>query len=413
MKKPPKVVVILMVLTVAVGSGTAFYYYKNSQAKANVTPAYTTVTVTQKDVKVALAEDGKADMTVWNLKFSGSGILQELYAQEGQVVHKGDVLARLDTTNLENQVKQAEANYNSAVAKYQRLSEGPSAVDIQAKQVAVDNAEKNLKVEQAAYDYKIAFLNDGKTTAGDILAEEIKLEAAKAQLETAKAQLAQLTPPDQYDLTAAKETVNQMAASLAVAEQNLAEATLAAPNDGLIMAVNGNIGELITSSTSGSVSSASSGFIALADNRNVKVLANVIEDDIGKISLGQDVEVTLNALQDQTFTGKVTSISPNPVIDQSGIVTYAVTAVLASPEKTLKSGMTGSVSFISQQVKGALTVPVESVVRVNGVPSVNIRNSDGDTQYVPVKTGLTDGKIVEVKDGLKAGEKVLVKILKK
>ena len=104
----------------------------------------------------------------------------------------------------------------------------------------------------------------------------------------------------------------------------------------------------------------------------------------------------------------------NPVIDASGIVTYEVTASLANPDNILKSGMTGNVAFISQQVKGALTIPVEAVVRVKGVPSVEVQNSDGSSQYDPVKTGLTDGKIVEVKDGLKGGDKVLItKIIKK
>ena len=413
MRKPPKSLVISVILILLLGSGT-IVYYKNSQAKAKVTPAYTTVTVIKKDVKLALSADGKADLTVRNLKFSGSGILKELFVQEGQTVHKGDVLARLDASNLENQVKQAEANYNAAVAKYQRLLEGPSAVDIQAKQVLVASAEENLKVEQAVYDYKLKSLNDeslnnGKTTDGDILAEEIKLKAAKAQLETAKAQLAQLTPPDQYDLAAAKETVNQMAASLAIAQKNLEDTSLVAPADGLVMAVNGSVGELISSTASGSDSSTGIGFIVLADNQNIKAIANVIEDDIGKITLGQDVEVSFNALQDTTFIGKVTSISPNPVIDASGIVTYEVSAILVNPENTLKSGMTGSVSFIAQQAKGVLTIPVEAVGRVNGAPSVEVQHPDGTSGYVPVKTGLTDGKIVEVKNGLNGGDKVLLR----
>lgn len=413
MRKPPKSIMISVILIVLLGSGT-IYYYKSSQAKANVTPTFTTVTVVKKDVKIALSADSKADSPVRNLKFSGNGLLEDLFVQEGQEVHKGDVLARLDSSNLENQVKQAEANYNVAVAKYQRILEGPSDVDLQAKKVLVASAEENLKVEQAVYDYKLKSLNDvssnnGKTTDGDILAEEIKLKAAKAQMETAKAQLAQLTPPNQYDLAAAQETVNQLAASLAIARKNLTDTSLIAPADGLVMAVNGDVGELITSTVSGNDSSSGTGFIVLADNQTIKVIANVIEDDIGKITLGQEVEVSFNAQQDTTFTGKVTSISPNPVIDQSGIVTYEVSASLANPENTIRSGMTGSVSFISRQVKGVLTIPVEAVVRVNGSPSVEVQHPDGTIGSVTVKTGLTDGKIVEVKSGLNGGDKVLIK----
>ena len=400
MRKPPKILVTLVILIVTLGSGTGIYYYKNQQAMAKVIPTYTVIPVAKKDVKVALSADGKADFAVRNLKFSGNGILKELFVQSGQEINKGDILASLDSTNLVNQVKQAEANYNAAVAKYQRLLEGTSEVERQAKQVAVDSAERNLKVAQASYDYKVKSLNDGKTTEGDILSEELKLEAAKAQLASTKAQLALLTPPNQYDLASAKETVNQFAASLAITKKNLEESTLVAPASGIVIAVNGNVGELI--------SSAGSGFIILADNQNATVLANIIEDDIGKIVLGQDAEVNFIAMQEKTFTGKVFSISSNPVIDQSGIVTYGVTVALTNTDSAVKNGMTGGISFISKQVKGVLTIPVEAVVRVNGVPSVNLQNSDGSNQFVPVKTGLTDGKIAEVKDGLKIGDNVLI-----
>src|SRR5665648_1085480 len=98
--------------------------------------------------------------------------------------------------------------------------------------------------------------------------------------------------------------------------------SLFAPSYVLCMSLIGSLGVLITSAVSGSDASAGTGFIVLADNQTIKIIANVIEDDIGKITLGQEVEVGFNAQQDTTFTGKVTSISPNPVIDPSGIVTY-------------------------------------------------------------------------------------------
>ena len=76
--------------------------------------------------------------------------------------------------------------------------------------------------------------------------------------------------------------------------------------------------------------------------------------------------------------------------------------------------MTAIVAFIAQQVKGVVTIPVEAVVRANGAPSVELQASDGSAGWVKVKTGLTDGKIVEIKEGLKAGDKVLIrKIIKK
>lgn len=407
-----KLTVLVMVVTLA-GAGS-WYYLREQMAQTPVTTASTVIAAQKKDVKISLSADGKANYPVTNLKFNGSGIVEEISIQEGQRVKKGDVLARLSVKNLENQAKQAEANYNSAVAKYQKLIAGPSDVERQAKQIAVDNAEKNMRVQQATYDYKVSLMNngktsltnDGKTTEGDILAEELKLEGAIAQLENAKAQLALLIPADSYDLTTASETIKQMEAALAIARNNLQEATLTSPTDGMVLSLDGKAGELVTSTNTP--------FIVLANGNEVTVDSYLIEDDIGKISVGQVAEVVFTSLPDKTYEGMVSAISPNPIIDQSGIVTYKASIILNVPDENIKNGMTASVAFISQQVKGVVTIPVEAVVRANGAPSVELQAADGSEGWMKVKTGLTDGKIVEIKEGLKVGDKVLIrKIIKK
>ena len=391
----------ILVMVLALVSGGSWYYLREQKALAPV-DAPSTVSVAQmKDIKIALSAEGKADYPVTNLKFNGNGIVEEISVQEGQKVKKGDVLARLEVKNLENQVKQAEANYNSAVAKYKKLIAGPSDVERQAKQIAVKNAEENLRVQQALYDYKASLINDGKTTEGDILAEELKLQGAVAQLENAKAQLALLVPADSFDRTTANETVKQMEAALAIARNNRQEATLTSPTDGMVLSSNGKAGELATSTNTP--------FIVIASGNEVTVNSFLIEDDIGKISIGQVAEVIFTSLPDKTYEGKVNSISPNPVIDQSGIVTYKASVTLNAPDENIKNGMTASMAFIAQQAKGVVTVPVEAVVRKNGESSIEVQSTDGSTAQVKVKTGLTDGKIVEIIEGLKAGDKVLIR----
>jgi len=391
----------ILVIVLALAGGGTWYYLREQKAQATVDTASTVIAAQMKDVKISLSADGKADYLVTNLKFSGNGVLEEVLVREGQLVRKGDALAQLDVKNLENQVKQAEANYNSAVAKYQKLAAGPSQVERQVKQIAVDNAEKNLRVQQASYDYKVFLMSEGKTTEGDILAEELKLEGAIAQLENAKAQVALLVLADPYDLATASETIKQMEAAQAIARNNLQEATLTSPTDGMVLSINGKAGEL--------VSSTNTPFIVLANGNEVPVDSYLIEDDIGKITVGQAAEVVFTSLPDKTYEGKVSSISPNAVIDQSGIVTYKASVTLNAPDENIKNGMTASVAFIAQQVKGVVTVPVETVVRANGAPSVEVQSPDGSVGWVKVKTGLTDGKIVEIKEGLKAGDKVLIR----
>lgn len=401
MKTPSnKIIALIFVAVLGTGIGATLYYQKSKEAVQSI-PTITPVAAVKKDISISLGADGKVDYSLTNLKFSSSGILKEIFIEEGQTIRQGDILARLDQANLENLVKQAEANYNSALAKYQKLLSGPSSAEYASKKVSVDNAANNLKVQQVAYDYKVSLYQEDRFSETELLSEELKLEGAKAQLTTAQSQLELLMTADPYDLASAKETVNQMGASLAISRKNLADATLVAPMDGVVFAVNGKVGEFISSS--------GLNFVVLADSGRVTVTANVIEDDISKITVGQDVDVEFTAFLDQKMRGKVTSILPNPVADQSGIVTYEVVVTLTTPDPSIKNGMTAGVEFISQQVKDVVTIPVEAVTRVDGAPTVEVQNPDGTSQLVKVKTGLTDGKIVEIKEGIQAGIKVLIR----
>lgn len=401
MKKSSLRIIGVVLALLILGSAGWFYYDRSQQAALDITEEITVVTAITKDVNISLAADGKAVSQLTNLKFPTNGVLKEIFVEEGQQIKAGDTLARLATENLQNQVLLATANYNSALAKYDKLVAGPSSAEIQIKQLAVTNAENNLRIEQEAYDYKLELYDEYRITLSDLLVEESKLEGAKAQLDNAKAQLDLLLHNDQYDLDAAAEAVNQTKASLAIAENNLRDATLVTPQAGVIYSINGEIGEYLTT--------AGTGFIILANENKMTVNAYLIEDDIGKIKAGQLAEVTFTSLQDQVYEGKVVQINPNPIVDQSGIVSYEVSVALNKPDPAIKSGMTATISFIAQQAKDVVTIPVQAVTRIDGAPSVEVQNPDGSNQYVKVKTGLTDGSIVEIKEGLKNGDKVLIR----
>jgi len=125
--------------------------------------------------------------------------------------------------------------------------------------------------------------------------------------------------------------------------------------------------------------------------------------------IGQTVEVEFIALPDVLYSGIVTAISPNPTIDQTGIVTYQVSMALDQPDETIKNGMTAEINFISQQAKDVLTAPVEAIKRTDGVSKVEVDKGNGLTEFVEVKTGLTDGRTVEIKTGLQEGDQVLIR----
>lgn len=403
-----KTAIVVAVVTLFVLTGVYIYKSINADAVSNVEQTKS-VTASRKDIKIAISSDGKASYPVFNVNFKASGIVKEIYVKEGQKINAGDKLAKLDTLNLEYQLQQATANYNSALAKYNKVKSGPSSVEVNAKQIAVDNAKNALAISQESYDFKLQQFNDAKLSESELLAEKSKLESSKAQKSSADAQLRITKYTDSNDLTVAKEAVNQTKAALDIAKNNISESIIVSPSSGIILSINGKSGEAVSSSGTSQTQGESQGFITIANIDNITVESSVLEDDINIIKLNQPVEVNFNALQDETFTGAVTLISSNPIIDQSGIVTYKVYITIEKGNENIKLGMTAGLSFIIEQVKNVVIAPNEAIKRIDGASSVEILNSDGTSNFKKIETGLTDGINVEIKTGLKVGDKILIR----
>jgi len=413
LKKKKSRIIAIALISLLVLSGVYIYKSINVDATNNVKETKT-VTVLKKDIKIAISADGKASYPIFNVNFKTNGIVEDIYIKEGQKINAGEKLAKLDTKNLEYQVQQATANYNSSLAKYNKVKSGPSSVEVYAKQIAVNNAKNALIISQESYDYKLQQFNEAKLSEIEIITEKSKLESAKAQISSTEAQLKITNYTDSNDLTVAKEAVNQTKAALDIAKNNISESIITSPSSGVILSINGKAGEAVSSSGTSQTQGGVEGFITLANTNNVTVEASILEDDINRIKLNQPVEVIFNALQDDMFTGKVTLISLNPVIDQSGIVTYKVFITIEKGNENIKLGMTAGLSFIIEQVKNVVTAPNVAIKRIDGSASVEILKSDGTSNWQKIETGLTDGTNVEIKTGLKEGDKILIrKVVKK
>lgn len=409
-KKKKSRITAIAVVIVALFVFTGVYVYKSINADAVSDEEQTkTVTVSKKDIKIAISSDGKSSYPVFNANFKTNGIVKEIYVKEGQKINAGEKLAKLDTQNLEYQLQQATANYNSALAKYNKVKSGPSSVEVNAKQIAVTNAKNALAISQESYDFKLQQFNDGKVSEIEVLTEKSKLESAKAQISTTDAQLKIIKYTDSNDLTVASEAVNQTKAALDIAKNNVSESIIISPSSGIILSINGKTGEVVSTSGTSQTQGEAQGFIVIANMDSITVESSVLEDDINVIKLKQSVEVNFNALQDETFTGVVTLISSNPIIDQSGIVTYKVYITIEKGNENIKLGMTAGLSFIIQQVKNVVIAPNEAIKRIDGVSSVEILKSDGTSNFKKIETGLTDGINVEIKSGLKEGDKILIR----
>ena len=162
----------------------------------------------------------------------------------------------------------------------------------------------------------------------------------------------------------------------------------------------------------------------MADTSTKQILAKVDETDIGKIKLGQDATFTVDAFNDQTFTAHVSKIAKTDTgntWDTNGssstssssnssasVIYYYVTLDVDDPDDVLKLGMTARVDITTSQKDDALVVPI-AALKTNDSGSYVIRvDANGQTEQVPVTTGIYSDEYVEILSGLTQGDKVSI-----
>ncbi len=232
-----------------------------------------------------------------------SGILERIYVDFNSVVKKGQLLAELDRSNLNEQLKTAQAS--------------------------VSNAQSNLTLAQQQYD-RIKVLYDNKAATLEAYESAVNsLNLAKNQLKTAQSELSR-------------------------AQTNLSYATIYSPIDGVVMNKAVEEGQTVAASFNTPTL-----FTIANDLTKMQVEAKVDEADIGEVKAGQPVIFTVDAFPDDVFTGTVKEVRINPTVT-ANVVTYTVIIDAPNPESKLFPGMTASVTITTKKESG-ICIPMTAL----------------------------------------------------
>lgn len=414
-----RILTFAVILIVLAGVGTAAYLRFAARPAAAASANLPTATVQRGTLVATVNAAGNVNAAQdVVLNFQQSGTVQKIDVQVGDTVKAGQVLAELDTANLTLQLKNAQVNLKiaqdklaqtkapatadsvanaraqvqsaqagvvSAQAAYKAAmqSSGTSNSQLAGVAAALDKAQAALGQAQAAYDkvasrpdvamtsqaltlqsatddYNVAKANFDTLAATNGSDTASKVAAAKSQLQQTESQLAQaknnldtlLVGPDATALDIAQSAVDQAQIAEQQAELNLKQAQIAAPFDGVVTAVNIAPGQ--NASTSGQ------GAIQLADLNHLEIVVNLAETDVNRVKVGEDAQITLDALPNAALQGKVIQIAPAGVLTQ-GVVNYPVTIQLTDPSRGVKTGMTANLNIIVQQRDNVLMAPNRAV----------------------------------------------------
>ncbi len=406
---------LMVILSVIAFFSFAFVAYniwfKKTDAQRGETQ---TVKVVRGDITPTLAVTGIVEsQNKVTLNFEVSGKLTEVKVKVGDKVKVGQVLARIDDKNLKRQVAIARANLYSANAKLSQLKAGTSSEDIKVQEVSVNNALKELNKAKSDLD---KLQHNSSATKEEIRAAQDKVDYAQGQYDLAVAQLeAKKAGSSSYDIDIQEALVIQAKENYEEALDNLAKATLVSPIAGTVLAVNASVGEQVSAGSQASVSSAatsasssSNDFIVIADLENLQVKASVDQVDIPKVAKGQSVSISLDALPDKEFKGKVIFVDPNPLSSQD-VITYNIIVSIEKPDPKIQLGMTANLKIDLGRRENVLVVPNLALRSVEGQKVVS-KLIDGTPTDIPVEVGLSDDDNTEITSGLLEGDEIVISL---
>ena len=350
------------------------------------------------DLARTVVATGKIEPTTKvEIKSKASGIIQKLPVNVGDIVHQGQIICELDQNALLPRVRQAraslsmaQASLKSAQADYERNKVEASGPDIpflkrdmeRARQIFNDGIISQNTRDDAEKNYEIAVNRQQQAI--------VNLGAAKASIAKAEAQ------------------IEQSRASLEQVEEDLRNATIVSPIDGVVLSRDREVGDAVSSILV--VGSGATLVMTIGDLREVYVKGKVDESDIGKVYLGQPARIKVESFKDRNFPGKVTKISPMGV-EKDNVTTFEVRVSISNESRNLLATMTANAEILLEERKGVLAVPEGAIVYKKDksteveVPDASIKSGK---RRVSVSTGVSNGSKMEILKGLSEGQQVVL-----
>ncbi len=366
-------------LIIAVTVGLIIVFFALSRCGRSSAGQFQTATVTRGPITQAVTATGTLNPVV-NVQVGSqvSGNIQKLFADFNSKVKAGDVVAQIDPVLFQATVTQAEGDLANA-------------------QAALELAKVNATRIQELF---------------------AKKNSAQADVDQATANLHQ-----------AEANVKIKQGALDKAKADLDHCTIKSPVDGEVISRSVDVGQTVAASLQAPVI-----FAIANDLTKMQIDANVAEADVGVVEVNQDVDFTVDAFPTRTFHGKVVQVRNAPITVQN-VVTYDTVIGVSNPDLKLKPGMTANVSVKIAHRDDALQIknaalryrPADATpaaARVAASPSPGGARPGGGrerrgserTVYVfsgnrpqptQIKTGISDGIVTEVMEGLKEGDRVV------
>ncbi len=326
---------------------------------------YSTAPVEKQNISTSITATGTIEpVTEVEVGTQVSGIIDRIYVDYNSEVHRGQVIAELDKTNLLSKLASAQSN--------------------------LSNAQSSLNYQSANYKRYKTLYEKGLVSANDYENAKLNYEQAVQQVRVQQ------------------QNVQE-------AQTNLGYATITSPIDGVVLSKEVEEGQTVASAMTTPTL-----FIIAQDLTDMRVIADIDEADIGGVKEGQRVTFTVDAFPDDIFEGAVTQVRQQATTE-SNVVTYEVVISAPNDQLKLKPGLTANVTIYTLEKNGVLAVPARALRFTPNEALLQEGETVEDVQAPfkvwtkegnvfkahKVEIGTSNGMLTEIVSGVKAGTEVL------
>lgn len=393
-----------------------------------------------------------------NLSPESSSKVAQLYVNEGDNVRKGQIIALMTSDRIEAQVNQYKALLLKAEADLDQKRSGNRPEEIGLFEARLARAEADLRqlentnqeeINQAEVQSKVATarnelakiqLNRNQKLVQDRIVSRDKLDELMTNYKTtslsqeeAQKKVQQLKNSKKQELAQrqaglreaqqgltqvkngfrpkeilqAEAEVKQAKAQLAFYQAQLNDTIIRAPFAGIITRSFAQEGDFVTPTTTASSTEGATSTSIAELSSGLEIIAKIPEANISRIQIEQSVDIKTDTYPEEIFKGKAKLIAPRAV-QENNITSFRVKIVLVNGENKLKSGMNVQLAFQTKPIPNALVIPLSAIVtQTNGQVGVYVRDENGQTRFQPIKISAASGDKVQVREGLKTGDRIL------
>ena len=358
-----------------------------------------------------------------------SGEIVALYVEEGDSVIMGQILAKIDPEAYVSTVERGEASLNNSKSN---LAMQKSAIE--SSRAQVDQIEAQLDNAKKIHQRNQQLLDEGIISPADFEASEANVRQLEANLRSSEASYNSAVKSAE----AAEYSVQSAEAGLKELKTSLNKTTITSPTDGIISKLNVEQGERVV----GTIQMAGTEMMRIANFNSMEVQVEVSENDILRVSLGDSVDIEVDAYLDEIFRGIVSEIANSAantgnggqVILTSDQVTNFVVKIRILSESyeqliaetgniPFRPGMSAAVDIYTETVRDAISVPIQAVtirdLGLEGDIDVNDPEYEEDEQEVifiyeadtarlmTVVTGIQNNDFIQIKEGLEQDMEII------